>query len=64
MFNLRVLIASQVATERMNDAHQMAQRLTQALPSFRLSSYEPHCPFQGDTLKLWIERLHAAGLPD
>ena len=64
MFNLRVLIASQVATERMNDAHQMAQRLTQALPSFRLSSYEPHCPFQGDTLKLWIERLRAAGLPD
>jgi adenylate cyclase len=64
MFNLRVLIASQVATGRMDDARQVARRLAQALPSFRLSNYAPRCPLQGDTLKLWIERLRSAGLPD
>jgi adenylate cyclase len=64
MFNLRVLIASQVATERITEARQNAQRLMQVLPTFRLSNYAPRCPFQGVTLRLWIERLRAAGLPD
>jgi class 3 adenylate cyclase/TolB-like protein len=64
MFNLRVLIASQVATGRITDARQNARRLMQALPNFRLSSYTTRCPFQGNTLNLWIERLHTAGLPE
>jgi hypothetical protein len=64
MTNLRVLIASQVAIGRITNARQNAQRLTQTLPNFRLSSYAPRCPFQGDTLKLWVERLRTAGLPE
>jgi TolB-like protein len=64
MFNLRVLIASQVAVGRIDGACQTARCLMQTLPSFRLSRYAPRCPFQGDTLKLWIDRLRTAGLPE
>lgn len=64
MFNLRVLIASQVAAGAAEDARQNAARLMRALPDFRLSDYAPRCPFRGATLTAWIARLRQAGVRD
>jgi tetratricopeptide (TPR) repeat protein len=64
MFNLRVLMASQIAAGQVDDAQRTAQRLLQTRPEFRLSDYAERCPFQGATLEVWLQRLREAGLPD
>ena len=64
MFNLRVLIASQIAAGQRDDAQRTARRLLQARPDFRLSVYAERCPFQGAMLEVWLRRLREAGLPD
>lgn len=64
LFNLRVLIASQVGAGRLAGARASAQRLMQARPDFRLGVYLPRCPFQGAVLESWSQRLRKAGLPD
>ena len=63
-FNLRCLIASLVALERMDEARGVAQQILRMQPAFRLSSYRLRCPFKGNTLDTWINRLRQAGLPD
>jgi adenylate cyclase len=64
IFNLRTLIASLVAQGDLREAAAMAQRLLLMLPKFRLGQYAPKCPFQGDHLATWIDRLRRAELPD
>lgn len=63
-FNLRCLIASLVALQRMDEARGVAQQLLRVQPEFRLASYVQRCPFKGETLSTWIGRLRQAGLPD
>jgi adenylate cyclase len=62
--NWRTLIATLVALERFGEARRSAQRLLDLEPGFRVGSYVDRCPFSGDTLMLWLDRLRAAGLPD
>jgi adenylate cyclase len=64
IFNMRTLAAALVAQGDLQEAAVIAQRLLQLLPNFRLGPYALRCPFQGDHLTTWIERLRHAGLPD
>jgi adenylate cyclase len=64
IFNLRTLIASLVAQGDLREAAATAQRLLQLFPGFRLGPYAARCPFRGDLLVTWIERLRLGGLPD
>lgn len=63
-FNLRCLMASLVAQQRMDEARGVAQQLLRVQPAFRLADYRPRCPFTGAALDTWINRLRQAGLPD
>jgi tetratricopeptide (TPR) repeat protein len=63
-FNLRTLITSLVALDRMDEAAGTAQQLLRIQPGFRLAQYAPRCPFQGVVLDRWMLRLRMAGLPD
>jgi adenylate cyclase len=64
MFNLRVLAASLAALGRKNDAGRVGKDIMRLQPGFRLSTYSRSCPFTGEILENWINRLRAAGLPD
>lgn len=63
-FNLRLLCASLVALERMDEARGAAQQLMRVLPSFQLGPYARRCPFRGAVLDSWLGRLRLAGVPD
>ena len=63
-FNLRILCASLVALERMDEARGAGQQLLRVLPSFRLGPYARRCPFRGAVLTTWLERLRLAGIPE
>jgi len=62
--NLRSLIASLVATGQMDEAREVAARLLEFQPEFRMTSYAAMTPLQGIIRENFIERLRSAGLPD
>lgn len=63
-FTLRTLMASLAALGRRDEARDVGQLLMRAQPDFKLEPYAKRCPFQGEVLDRWIERLRLAGLPD
>jgi adenylate cyclase len=63
-FSLRILIASLIALGKADEAAAAVNHLLRVQAGFRLAPYEKRCPFRGETLATWIERLRAAGLPD
>ncbi|MBN8927493.1 MAG: hypothetical protein BGO51_10885 [Rhodospirillales bacterium 69-11] len=64
IFNLRTLAVSLVARGAVREAREIAAHLLEIRPDFRLTTYAAHCPFRGEHLTRWIERLREAGLPD
>jgi adenylate cyclase len=62
---LRVLAASLVALGRLDEAREAARDLLREQPSFRVSAYAPHCPWQdAETRETFLRRLVEAGLPE
>lgn len=64
IFAWRILIASLIASGDRPAGQDAARRMMEVKPAFRLTPYQELCPFQGDTLTTWMERLREAGLPD
>jgi adenylate cyclase len=62
--NLRCLIASLVVLGEMSEARQIAGRLLQLVPTFRLAAFRARTPLPGDVRDLFAERLKLAGLPE
>ncbi len=62
--NLRCLAASLVALGRKAEARDVARRIMQLVPTFRLSSYRARTPLTGDARDAFIERLRLADVPD
>ncbi len=62
--NLRCLIASLVAIDKLDEARKIAQHLLQLVPTFRLSTFRARTPLRGEVRDLFAERLGSAGLPD
>jgi adenylate cyclase len=62
--NLRTLIASLVAVDRIDEAREVVARHAKIVPTFRVSAWAARTPMQGDIRKRRIERLLAAGMPE
>jgi len=62
--NLRTLISSLVATDRIDQAREVAARHAAIAPGFRVSTWAARSPMQGNILCRRIERLLAAGMPE
>lgn len=63
--NLRFLIASLVAAQRIEEARKVAGTLVKAEPSFRLAAYADICPFSTpEEREVFIYRLKRSGLPE
>ena len=62
--NLRCLAASLVALGRKAEAREVARRLMQLVPTFRLSTYRDRTPLTGAAREAFIERLRLADVPD
>jgi len=62
--NMRWLIASLVATDRLDEARHFAKISLEVNPQFRLSAYNKWCPLQPKLRMQLITRLHMAGLPE
>jgi adenylate cyclase len=61
---MRILIASLMALDRIEEAREVARKLMMVQPNFRLSAYRLVCPFKGDdAVGQFIDRLQMAGLP-
>ena len=61
--NLRALISSLVATNRLDQAREVAARHGGIAPTFSVSAWAARTPLQGEIRKRWIESLLAAGMP-
>jgi adenylate cyclase len=62
--NLRWLIASLVAVDKLDEARHFANVMLEVNPRFRLSAYGKWCPLQPELRRELITRLHTAGLPE
>ena len=62
--NLRWLIASLVATGKLDEARHFGRVMLEVNPGFRLLAYERWCPLQLELRKELLARLRLAGLPD
>jgi len=62
--NLRMLIVSLVAMDRLDDARNCAQTLMEIQPRFRVSSYAELCPFRDDIRMKILVQLRQAGVPE
>lgn len=62
--NLRTLISSLIATNRPEEAREIASRHAAIVPGFTVSAWAARTPMQGDIKKQRIERLLAAGMPE
>lgn len=62
--NQRCLITSLVALGEVNEARNVAQRLLQLVPTFRLSTFRSRTPLTGQVRDLFAERLRLAGVPE
>lgn len=61
---LRGLAVSLVASGRDQEAREVAPRLLDIEPRFRLATFADRTPLRGAMRDLYIERLRQAGLPD
>jgi TolB-like protein/two-component SAPR family response regulator/Tfp pilus assembly protein PilF len=61
--NLRTLIASFVAIDKIEEAREVARRHQQIVPTFTVSSWAARTPMQGEVRARRIERLLGAGMP-
>jgi tetratricopeptide (TPR) repeat protein len=61
--NLRCFIASLAALNQLDEARQVASRLLQLAPTFRLATFRSRTPLQGSVADLFAERLGSAGVP-
>jgi adenylate cyclase len=62
--NLRTLIASLVATGRIEEAREVVKRHQQIVPTFRVSVWAARTPMQGEVRSHRIELLLRAGMPE
>ena len=62
--SLRVLTATLVALERIDEARYVAQCLLEAQPRFRLSDYAQWCPLNDRLAPEFISKLRQAGVPE
>jgi TolB-like protein len=62
--NLRTLVASLVATGRIEEARGVAERHQQIAPHFRLLSWAGRSPMSDEIKKSRIDKLRKAGMPD
>ncbi|HMA74039.1 MAG TPA: adenylate/guanylate cyclase domain-containing protein [Xanthobacteraceae bacterium] len=61
--NLRTLISSLVAIDKLDEAREVAARHARIVPSFSVSAWADRTPMSGDIRKHRIARLLAAGMP-
>lgn len=61
--NLRTLISSLIATNKSEEAREVANRHAAVVPSFTVSGWAARTPMQGEIRRQRIERLLAAGMP-
>jgi adenylate cyclase len=62
--NLRWLIASLVASGRLDEARHFGEVMLEVNPGFRLGAYARWCPLQPELRQELLGRLHTAGLPE
>ena len=62
--NLRSLIASLVAAGETDEAREVARRMLQVDPEFRLTNFRARTPLRGEIRERFVEHLRRAGLPD
>jgi adenylate cyclase len=62
--NLRVLVASFVASGEMERARHFAQRVLGVSPDFQLQMFRHRTPLGGALRETFVDRLRTAGLPD
>jgi adenylate cyclase len=62
--NLRMLIVSLVAMNRLDDARNCAQALLEIQPRFSVSSYAELCPFSSEIREKILAQLRQAGIPE
>jgi adenylate cyclase len=62
--NLRCLAASLVAVDRVHEARDVAHKILEANPRFRLATFRAYTPLKGSVADLFIERLRLTGLPE
>ena len=62
--NLRSLIASFVAAGETDEAREVARRMLQVDPEFRLTNFRARTPLRGEIRERFVEHLRRAGLPD
>ncbi len=61
---LRGLVVSLVAAGRCAEARQVARRILQIEPDFRLDTFLARTPLKGEIRDQYVARLRQAGLPD
>jgi adenylate cyclase len=59
----RVLAASLIALDRVDEARKIAQHHKQILPRFTVTDYARRCPFKEPQASLYVERLKSTGMP-
>jgi adenylate cyclase len=62
--NLRTLCASLVATGRIDEAREVAQRHCQIAPNFSLRAWAARTPMSNEIARSRIEKLRAVGMPE
>ena len=62
--NLRCLIAAQVAIGQSAEAREVAARVLQLDPGFRVRNFRARTPLRGAVRETFANRLVEAGLPD
>jgi hypothetical protein len=62
--SLRVLIASLVAIDEIEQARLVATRLMAVDPNFRLAAFAARTPLRGTVRDVFVQRLRLAGLED
>jgi adenylate cyclase len=59
----RILAATYVALNRMDEAKAIAEFHGRSLPNFTVSEYSRRCPFKQPAASVYVERLLKAGIP-
>jgi TolB-like protein/Tfp pilus assembly protein PilF len=62
--NLRCLIASLIAIDKIEEARKLGEELMRLVPTFQLSSYRIRTPLPAEVGDRFVDRLRYAGLPD
>jgi tetratricopeptide (TPR) repeat protein len=62
--NLRCFIAGLAALNQVDEARQIAGRLLQLVPTFRLTAFRSRTPLRGQVGDLFATRLRMAGVPE